>query len=96
VPAGTAARAFRSNWWSKVTVALIVWMSFGLVEVRSAAPQNVPTGTIGLSGGSVAAGIGYTWGKGTLVFQGKKYPLKVTGISILHVGVSDYTASGTV
>jgi hypothetical protein len=97
VPADMAARAFfRSNWWSKVTVALIVWMSFGLVEVRSAAPQNVPTGTIELSGGSVAAGIGYTWGKGTLVFQGKKYPLKVTGISILHVGVSDYTASGTV
>jgi hypothetical protein len=44
----------------------------------------------------VAAGIGYTWGRGTLVFEGKKYPLKVNGISILHVGVSDYTASGTV
>jgi hypothetical protein len=44
----------------------------------------------------VAVGVGYTWGRGTLVFEGKKYPLKVNGISILHVGVSDYTASGTV
>ena len=94
---GTAARAFvRSKLWSKVTVALIVWLSCALVEVRPAGAQNVPTGTIELSGGSVAAGVGYTWGRGTLVFEGKKYPLKVNGISILHVGVSDYTASGTV
>jgi hypothetical protein len=48
------------------------------------------------SGGSVAAGGGYTWGNGTLIFEGKKYPIKVQGLSIVHVGVSDYTASGTV
>jgi hypothetical protein len=96
-PRGRADPALaRSNWRSKVTVALIVWLSCALVEVRPAGAQNVPTGTIELSGGSVAVGIGYTWGRGTLVFEGKKYPLKVNGISILHVGVSDYTASGTV
>jgi hypothetical protein len=45
----------------------------------------------------VAAGIGYTWGgSGTLIFDGKKYPLKVDGISIVYVGVSEYTESGTV
>jgi hypothetical protein len=66
------------------------------VEVHPAAAQNIPTGTIELSGGSVAAGIGYTWGSGTLTFEGRKYPLKVNGISIVQVGISDYTASGTV
>src|SRR6202022_184770 len=60
-----------------------------------AAAQGVPTGTIELSGGSVAVGIGYTWGKGILIFEGKRYPIKVDGLSIVQVGVSSYTASGT-
>jgi hypothetical protein len=96
-PRRTAGRAsFSSNRWGSVTVALIAWISCGLVEVRSAVAQSVPTGTIELSGGSVAAGIGYTWGHGTLIFEGKKYRLKVQGLSIVQVGVSQYTASGTV
>jgi hypothetical protein len=94
---GTTARAYlRSSWWTKVTIALAFCVSYSLVEVHSAAPRNVPTATIELSGGSVAAGVGYTWGSGTLIFEGKKYPIKVDGISIVHVGVSEYTASGTV
>jgi hypothetical protein len=60
------------------------------------AAQNVPSGTIELKGGSVAAGVGYTWGKGILVFDGQEYPVKVSGLSIVQVGVSSYTASGTV
>jgi len=44
----------------------------------------------------VAVGIGYTWGDGTLIFEGKKHPISVQGLSILHVGASGYTASGTV
>ena len=85
-----------SKWWSKFTIALIVWLSCAFVGVRFAAAQKVPTGTIELSGGSVAAGIGYTWGNGTLIFEGKRYRLKVNGLSIVQVGVSSYTASGTV
>jgi hypothetical protein len=60
------------------------------------AADQVPDGTIELSGGSVAVGIGYSWGSGKLVFQGKTYPLKVQGISIVDVGASDYTATGSV
>jgi len=60
------------------------------------AADQVPDGTIELSGGSVAVGIGYSWGSGHLVFQGKSYPLKVTGLSVANVGASDYTASGSV
>ena len=30
---------------------------------------QVPDGVIELSGGSVSAGIGYSWGSGTLIFQ---------------------------
>jgi hypothetical protein len=57
---------------------------------------DTPDGTIELSGGSVAAGIGYSWGSGTLIFQGRKYPLTVSGLSLASVGASEYTASGTV
>ena len=93
----TAAYAFySSNWWRRLTVALIVLISSGLVEVYSAASQDVPNATIELSGGSVAAGVGYTWGKGIVTYEGKHYPVKVDGLSILHVGASSYTASGTV
>jgi len=91
-----ARSSFSPNRWTGVTVALIVLINCALVEVRSALAQNVPTGTIELTGGSVAAGIGFTWGHGTLIFEGKKYPVKVTGLSIVQVGVSKYTASGTV
>jgi hypothetical protein len=87
---------YSSNWLGRLTVALAVLISCGLVEVRSAATQDVPRATIEFSGGSVAAGIGYTWGKGILTFEGEHYPFKVDGLSIVHVGVSSYTASGTV
>ncbi|MGH8014454.1 MAG: hypothetical protein ACREQ4_18345 [Candidatus Binataceae bacterium] len=67
-----------------------------MAPIRLIAAQNVQSGTIELSGGSVAAGVGYTWAKGVLIYEGREYPLKVNGLSILHVGVSSYTASGTV
>jgi hypothetical protein len=93
----TAADAiYGSNRWSKLTIALLVLVSCGLLEVRLAASQEVPDATIEFSGGSVAAGIGYTWGRGILTYQGKHYPVKVDGLSIVHVGVSHYTASGAV
>jgi len=57
---------------------------------------DVADGTIELSGGSVALGIGYSWGSGKLVYQGQTYPLKVQGLSIVDVGASSYTATGTV
>lgn len=74
-------------------------MGFGLallVAQPVASSAQTPDGVIELSGGSVAAGIGYNWGGGTLIFQGKRYPLKVSGLSLGSVGISDYTAAGTV
>ena len=60
------------------------------------ASAAVPDGTIELSGGKVAAGVGYSWGSGTLFFHGKRYPLNVSGVSLGSAGVNEYTASGTV
>jgi hypothetical protein len=57
---------------------------------------QVPDGVIELSGGSVAAGVGFSWGSGTLIFQGKRYPLKISGFTLASVGIADYTAAGNV
>ena len=88
--------AFAYNWWSIAAVALTIWITFGLMVARSVAAQDVPTATIEFTGGSVAAGIGFTWGSGTLIFEGKEYPVKVNGLTIVHVGASGYSASGIV
>jgi len=93
-PAGSAVFAY--NWLSIAAVALIVLATCGLLDTRSAAAQDVATATIEFSGGSIAAGIGYTWGSGTLVFEGKEYPVKVDGLTIVHVGATGYSASGVV
>jgi hypothetical protein len=64
-----------------------------LAGVAAAQAEN---GTLTLSDGSVAAGIGFSWGKGTLAYAGKTYPVKVEGLSVGEVGVVRATAKGTV
>jgi hypothetical protein len=52
--------------------------------------------TIRLTSGSVAAGIGWSWGSGTLTYKGKEYPISVKGLSLGKVGITKATASGEV
>jgi hypothetical protein len=51
---------------------------------------------IEFSGGSVAAGIGFSWGSGTLTQAGKTYPLKIDGLTVASVGITKATAWGKV
>jgi hypothetical protein len=77
---------------------MIAMMAVGSVVAVLAglAVAESRTGTLKLTDGSVAAGIGYSWGKGTLSYAGKTYPVKVEGLSVGEVGVSRATAVGTV
>jgi len=54
------------------------------------------TGTLELSEGMVAVGIGFSWGHGTLTYQGKQYRVKVEGLSVGELGLDRATASGKV
>ena len=56
----------------------------------------VPDGRIELSGDKIAAGVGYSWGSGTLFFHGKRYPITINRLSLGTAGINKYTASGTV
>jgi len=72
-------------------------------EGGSSAPPPVAEGAIPsaymwLSGGSVAIGIGYVWGNGTLYFSKdqKQYKFKLSGVSVVDVGGAGITAEGEV
>ena len=55
-----------------------------------------PDGAVTLSGGSVAAGIGYTWGHGELKYRESSHQFSIKGVSVVDVGASDFTAAGDV
>jgi hypothetical protein len=52
--------------------------------------------TLRFSGGAFAIGIGFSWGSGTLSYKGKDYPVKVKGLSIGKVGITNASAYGEV
>jgi hypothetical protein len=79
----------------RVIMALVVMGSLVAASAGLAVAKS-QTGTLKLSDGSVAVGIGYTWGKGTLTYAGKTYPVKVEGLSVGELGVARATAVGKV
>jgi hypothetical protein len=62
------------------------------------AEGSIPSAYVWLSGGSVAIGIGYTWGHGTLYNSKdqKQYKFKLSGVSVADVGGAGITAEGEV
>jgi hypothetical protein len=64
--------------------------------VAGAKGKSTADGTLRLSAGSVAAGIGVTWGSGTLTFKGKSHPIKVEGLDVGSIGASKIDATGNV
>src|SRR5713101_8300240 len=70
--------------------------ALGLALTAAQAKNKTPSATLKLSGGSVAAGVGVDWGRGTLTYQGKEYPISVKGVSVGDVGVTSIEASGKV
>ncbi|HEV2840371.1 MAG TPA: hypothetical protein VGW39_03520 [Chthoniobacterales bacterium] len=80
------------NGIKKIGLLLVV---SGLTAAFAQAADK-PDATLRLSGGSAAVGIGYSWGKGTLTYKGKDYPVSVKGLSLGKVGITSATASGEV
>ncbi len=76
------------------------WIGVGavLAFIMASVPAQAakPDATLRLSEGSVAVGIGWSWGKGVLTYKGKSYPVKVEGLSVGEVGVSKAQATGDV
>ena len=64
----------------------------------AAASGSIPSGYVWLSGSTVALGIGYTWGHGTLYDSKdqKQYKFKLSGVSVADVGGAGISAEGEV
>jgi hypothetical protein len=74
----------------------LVFASLIVAIAPFALAQDRPDGKVTLSGGAIAAGIGYSWGNGTLDYQGKKYRFSIDGLSIVDVGASTIEGVGDV
>jgi hypothetical protein len=74
----------RRNWFATVLIVALV------------ADDKKVDAVLKLTEGSVAAGIGWSWGHGTLTYKGKSYKVKIEGLSIGEVGMTDVKAKGNV
>ena len=75
-------------------IGLLLLIS-GLVTGFAQAAEK-PDATLRLTVKSVAVGVGFSSGSGTLAYKGKEYPISVNGLSVGKVGVSGSSATGKV
>jgi hypothetical protein len=65
------------------------------VSVVGAQPTDpYPYGEITIEAKQVAAGVGWTWGGGTLKFKGQTYEFDIKGLNVAAVGISKIGARG--
>jgi hypothetical protein len=77
-----------------ITVALAAFVA--VLAAPLLADDKAPDATIKLEEGTVAAGIGWSWGHGTLSYKGQNYKVKIEGATVAEVGVTKAVASGSV
>jgi hypothetical protein len=80
----------------RVTVSIMVLVMVLMLSGLAFAEEKKPDATLKLSEGQVAMGIGWSWGKGVLTYEGEDYPFKVEGLSVGDVGVTKADAVGKV
>ena len=85
--------------WTRAIVVAMLLAAAVLVSMTSRptlAANEKPDATVSFSGASAAAGVGVTWGSGTLRFNGKDYPFKLQGLSVADIGGSSIQGTGDV
>ena len=55
-----------------------------------------PSGRVRIEATAIAAGVGLSWGVGTLVIGDSEHRFKLSGLTVADVGISRVTASGEV
>src|ERR1700691_6359398 len=92
----------RQIFLSLVATVLVSTVAVATEGASSATPPvaegSIPSGYVWLSGGTVAIGIGYSWGHGTLYYSKdqKEYKFKLSGVSVADVGAAGINAEGEV
>ena len=81
---------------NKIILARGAAVAVILAGVSSASAFATPVANISFHGGSVAFIGGVNWGSGRMRYQGRRYGLKVSGVSIGAIGASSYDAVGQI
>jgi len=81
-----------------VTIILVLSTAgFAAEPPPAEAPAEAPADAIlQITQTSVALVLGYTWGDGTLTYQGKSLPIEIDGLSFLAIGVVKAKATAEV
>jgi hypothetical protein len=85
--------------WTRAIVVAMLLAAAVLVSMTSRptlAANEKPDATVSFSGASAAAGVGVTWGSGTLRFKGKDYPFTLQGLGVADIGGSSIQGTGDV
>jgi hypothetical protein len=81
----------------KILSFLILGFAIFSFGVSAADAPKKPSGTVSINETQFALIIGGSTGGGTLSYQGKQYPFKISGMSLgANVGISKLSASGEV
>ena len=80
------------------TAARLALVVFAIMVIATAveAKSRKPSGKVAIESTSIAAGVGVSWGDGTLRFKGKQYQFSIDGMTLVDVGISKASAVGDV
>jgi hypothetical protein len=76
-------------------IGIMVAACVGLMATNAVAKAK-PTATLRMSAKSVSAGVGWSWGSGTLNYKGKAHHFKIDGLEVGAAGASSISATGNV
>lgn len=82
--------------YPKNYIAILLIVLLSVISSAAVAEDAKPVGTVSIETKAVAVGIGFSWGEGVLKFQGKEYPFKIKGLSVVDLGISSISAEGDV
>ena len=77
---------------------LMMLMTMAALLFLAASPGQCqePRGTVTIDLTGIGAGLGVSWGSGTLRYEGRSYPFSIQGLRVGDVGISTQRAVGTV
>jgi hypothetical protein len=80
-----------------VCLLVLVLIAGGMWSVAVAQEVSDLSGTVTVTATSIAAGIGRSWGSGTLtLLDGSEHRFKVSGLDVVAVGIKQATGVGNV
>ncbi len=79
-----------------VAAGLVVIAVLGPLRAVAPARRRRPDASLRLSGTSVAAGLGWSWEKGVLVYRGRRHAFTVDGPAVNALGGAGSQATGNV